>query len=114
MRKRPLKRSSEYKTRIKAYAIGLAERFRSEIADVFLDSVAEAESLLFANNMAGTAAPYLLAGQQVVLRELYFSSGPVGYCLIYEVTPDYIGLVSLWHGVGSRKMGTLIRLRSTG
>jgi hypothetical protein len=112
MKKRPLKRSIEYKTRVKAYAIGLAERYRPEIADVFLDSVEEAEALLFANNMSGTASPYLLAGQQVVLRELYFSSGPVGYCLIYEVTPDFIGLVSLWHGVGSRKTGTLIRLWS--
>jgi hypothetical protein len=113
MKKRPLKRSSEYKARVKAYAIGLADRYRPEIAEVFLDSVAEAEALLFASNMSGTAAPYLLAGQQVVLRELYFSSGPVGYCLIYEVTPDYIGLISLWHGVGARKTGTLIRLWGT-
>jgi hypothetical protein len=112
MKKRPLKRSTEYKTRVKAYAIGLSERYRPEIADVFLDRIEETEALLFANNMAGTAAPYLLAGQQVVLRELYFTSGPVGYCLIYEVTPDYIGLISMWHGVGARKTGTLIRLWS--
>jgi hypothetical protein len=110
MKKRPLKRSSEYKARVKAYAEGLAERYRPEIGDVFLESVEEAETLLSANNMAGTAAPYLLAGQQIVLRELYFTSGPVSYCLIYEVTTDYVGLVSLWHGVGSRKTGTLIRL----
>ena len=110
MKKRPLKRSSEYKTRVRAYAIGLADRYRPEIADVFLGGVAEAEALLFANNMAGTAVPYLLAGQPVVLRELYFRSGPVGYCLIYEIAADYVGLISLWHGVGSRKAGTLIRL----
>ena len=112
MKKRPLKRSSEYKTRVKAYAVGLVERYRSEIAEVFLKNVEAAEALLFANNMNGTAAPYLLSGQQVVLRELYFNSGPVGYCLIYEVTPDFVGLISLWHGVGSRKTGTLIRLWS--
>ncbi len=110
MKKRPLKRSSEYKARVKAYAIGLAERYRTEIAEVFLLNVEAAESLLSANNMTGTAVPYVLAGQQVVLRELYFTSGPVGYCLIYEVTPDFVGLISLWHGVGSRKTGTLIRL----
>jgi fermentation-respiration switch protein FrsA (DUF1100 family) len=113
MKKRPLKRSSEYKARIKTYATGLAERYRPEIADVFLASVEDAEKLLSANNMAGTAAPYLLAGQQIVLRELYFTSGPVGYCLIYEIATDYVGLVSLWHGVGARKTGTLIRLWET-
>jgi hypothetical protein len=110
MKKRPLKRSSEYKTRVKEYATGLAVRYRPEIADVFLDSVEEAEKLLTTNNMAGMAAPYLLAGQQIVLRQLYFTSGPVGYCLIYEISTDYVGLVSLWHGVGSRITGTLIRL----
>lgn len=110
MKKRPLKRSSEYKARVKAYAIGLAERYRPEIADVFLSNVEEAEAHLFANNLAGTSAPYMLAGQQIVLRELYFTSGPVSYCLIYEIATDYVGLVSLWHGVGSRKTGTLIRL----
>lgn len=113
MKKRPLKRSSEYKARVKKYATELAVRYRLEIADVFLDSVEEAEKLLFANNMAGTAVPYLLAEQQVVLRELYFTSGPVGYCLIYEIATDYVGLVSLWHGVGARKTGTLIRLWET-
>jgi len=110
MKIRPLKRSSEYKARVKAYAAGLAERYRPEIADVFLESVEEAETLLSTNNMAGTAAPYLLAGQQVVLRELYFTSGPVGYCLIYDIATDYVGLVSLWHGTGARKTGTFIRL----
>lgn len=110
MKKRPLKRSGEYKSRVKAYAIGLAERYRPEIADVFLTSVAEAEALLQSNNMAGTATPYLLAGQQVVLRELYFTSGPVSYCLIYEVATDYVGLISIWHGIGSRKNGKLLRI----
>lgn len=112
MKKHPLKRSSEYKARVKAYAVGLTERYRPEIAGVFLMSVEEAEALLSANNMAGTAAPYLLAGQQIVLRELYLTSGPVSYCLIYEVTTDYVGLISLWHGAGSRKTSTLIRLWS--
>lgn len=110
MRKRLLKRSSEYKSRVKSYALGLAQRYRPEIADAFLSRVEGAEALLADNNMAGTDAPYLLAGQHVVLRELYFDSGPVKYCLIHEVTDEYVGLVSLWHGVGARKTGTLIRL----
>lgn len=112
MKKLPLKRSSEYKARVRAYTLGLAERYRSEIAKVFLANTEEAEALLLANNIAGTAVPYVLAGQQIVLRELYFTSGPVSYCIIYEVTTDYIGLISLWHAVGSRKTGTLIRLWS--
>jgi hypothetical protein len=107
---RPFKRSSEYKTRVKTYALGLAERYTPEIADAFLARVEEAEALLDANNNAGTDSPYLLAGQHVVLKELYFDSGPVKYCLIYEVTDEYVGLISLWHGVGSRKAGTLIRV----
>jgi hypothetical protein len=110
MKKKPLKRSGEYKNRVRKYAIGLAERYRPEIAHLFLSKVEEAEKLLVDNNMAGTAAPYLLAGQHVALRELYFESGPVMYCLIYEVTDDYVGLISLWHGVGSRKTGTLMRV----
>ena len=109
MKNRPLKRSSEYKARIKTYAVGLAERYRPEIADVFLARVEEAEALLAANNNAGTDSPYMLAYQHVVLKELYFDSGPVKYCLIYEVTNEYVGLISLWHGVGSRKTGTLKR-----
>lgn len=110
MKKKPLKRSGEYKSRVKSYAQGLAERYRLEISDLFLSRVEGAEALITDNNMAGTVAPYLLAGQNVVLRELYFDSGPVMYCLIYEITEDYLGLVSLWHGVGSRRTGTMIRL----
>lgn len=110
MKKRPLKRSSEYKARVRSYALGLAERYRPEVAGVFLTRVEEAENLLATNNSAGTDSPYLLAGQQVVLKELYFDSGPVRYCLIYEVTAEYVGLISLWHGVGVRKSGMLIRL----
>lgn len=110
MKKRSLKRSNEYKSRVKSYALGLAPRYRPEIAEAFLLRVEEAEALLSDNNLAGTEAPYLLAGQHVVLRELYFDSGPVKYCLIHEVTNEYVGLVSLWHGMGARKTGTLIRL----
>jgi hypothetical protein len=110
MKKKPLKRSGEYKARVRKYAISLAERYRPEIAFVFLSRVEEAEKLLSENNLAGTAAPYLLAGQHVVLRELYFESGPVMYCLIYEVAEDFLGLISLWHGVGSRKSGSLMRV----
>jgi hypothetical protein len=110
MKKRPLKRSSEYQACVRSYAVGLAERYRPEIADAFLDRVAEAETLLTANNNAGINAPYVLAEQQVVLKELYFESGPVTYCLIYEVTDEYVGLISLWHGVGSRQAATLKRV----
>jgi hypothetical protein len=110
VKKRDLKRSSEYKARVKRYALGLSERYRPEIADVFLERVEKAEALLSDNNFAGTDAPYLLCGQQVILRELYFDSGPVKYCLIYEVTDEYVGLVSLWHGVGTRITGTVKRL----
>lgn len=110
MKKRQLKRSLEYKARVRAYTLGLAERYRVEIAEVFLASVERAEDLVLENNYAGTDAPYLLAGQQVVLKELHFSSGPVQYCLIYEITDDYVELISLWHGVGSRKTETMERL----
>ncbi|MDR3578870.1 MAG: hypothetical protein P4L44_02780 [Oryzomonas sp.] len=82
----------------------MSERHRPEIADAFLARVEEAESLLSENNYAGTEEPYLLAGQYVVLKELYFDSGPVTYCLIHEVFDEYIGLI------GSRKTGTLKRL----
>jgi len=110
MKRRPLKRSSEYKARVRAYAVGLAERYRPEIADAFLERVKIAEIFLTESNYAGTDEPYLLIGQHVVLKELYFDSGPVTYCLIYEVADEYVGLISLWHGVGSRKTGRLQRL----
>ena len=96
--------------RVKVYALGLAERYRPEIADAFLVRVEEAEVLLSKNNYAGTDAPYLLAGHKVVLKELYFDSGPVKYCLIHEVTDEYVGLISLWHGVGSRNTSMLKRI----
>lgn len=110
MKKRLLKRSSEYQSRVRQYAVNLAERYRLEIAEAFLVKVKEAEKLLVRHNLAGTDAPYVLAGQQVVLKELYFSAGPVTYCLIYEIVDEYVGLISLWHGVGARKNGALIRL----
>lgn len=110
MPKRPLKRSLEYQQRVRHYALNLAERYRLEVADAFLTRIEAAEKFLYENNRAGTDAPYLLAGQQVVLKELYINSGPVKYCLIYEVTEEYVGLVSLWHGGGSRKSETLARL----
>jgi hypothetical protein len=110
MKKRPLKRSLEYRSRVVTYARKLAQRYRVEIADAFLARVAEAEKMLSDNNMAGTEAPYLLASQQVVFRELYFDAGPVRYGLIHEVTNDHVGLISLWHGVGVRKTSTMARL----
>jgi hypothetical protein len=110
MSKRPLKRSLEYQSRVRHYAGNLAERYRVEVADAFLARIEAAEKFLYDNNFAGTDAPYLLAGQQAVLKELHIDSGPVKYCIIYEVTDDYVGLISLWHGVGSRKSDLLVRL----
>jgi hypothetical protein len=110
MSRRPLKRSLEYQSRIRFYAKNLSERYRIEVADAFLARIETAEQFLYDNNFAGTDAPYLLAGQQVVLKELYIDSGPVKYCIIYEVTEEYVGLISLWHGVGSRKSDMLVRL----
>jgi hypothetical protein len=110
VQKLPLRRSPEYKSRVRTYALGLADRYRPEIADAFLTRVKQAEALVADNNLAGTDAPYLLAGHHVVLKELYFNSGPATYCLIYMVTDEYVGLLSLWHGEGSRKSGGLRRI----
>ena len=110
MSKRPLKRSLEYQSRVRHYAGNLAERYRIEVADAFLVRIETAEKFLYDNNFAGTDAPYLLAAQQAVLKELYIDSGPVRYCIIYEVTEDYVGLISLWHGVGLRKSDMLVKL----
>ncbi len=54
---------------VRRYAEGLAERYRLEIAEAFLDRIEAAEKFLCDNNLAGTDSPYLLAGQQVVLKE---------------------------------------------
>jgi hypothetical protein len=85
MSKRPLKRSLEYQSRVRHYAGNLAERYRVEVADAFLARIEAAEKFLYDINLAGTDAPYLLAGQQAVLKELYIDSGPVKYCIIYPV-----------------------------
>ena len=105
----PLKRSAEYKSRVRSYARNLAERYRPEVADVFLESVKKAESLIYNTNYVGTDAPYFLAGQNVVLKELYFDSGPAAYCIIYQIMEDCIGLISIWHGMGSRGTDSLTR-----
>jgi hypothetical protein len=106
----PLKRSLEYKSRIKVYARGLAKRYRPEIADVFLDDIMSAEKRIGDNNNVGTDAPYVLVDKNVVLKEFYFKSGPVSYCIIYDILDKYVGLVSLWHGVGQRGSDSLSRI----
>jgi hypothetical protein len=106
----PLKRSGEYKTRVRKYASDLAERYRAEIALLFLVEVQKTERLLHDNNLLGVQAPYLLAGQQVMLRELYFDCGPARYCLIHELHNDYVGLISLWHCSGSRMTVNSLRI----
>lgn len=110
----PLKRSDEYKSRVRIYAKGLVKRYRVEIADVFLLSVQSAEQMIYKNNQVGTDVPYLLADQQVVLKELYFVSGPAKYCLIYELLDDCVGLISLWHGMGSRNTNMMARIWRSG
>lgn len=105
-----LKRSLEYNSRAYYYALGLRQRYRYEIADVFLNSVKSAEDRIFENNAIGTNVPYLLQGQKIVLKEHYFKSGPATYCLIYEITADNVWLISLWHGEGKRQSGGLLRL----
>jgi hypothetical protein len=106
----PLKRSDEYKARVRKYAFDLAERYRPEIADLFLAETRKAEKLLRDNNLVGVQAPYLIIGQRVMLRELYFDCGPVRYCLIHEVSDEYVGLISLWHCSGSRMTVNFLRL----
>ena len=110
MNQRPLKRSLEYKGRVRKYATNLATRYRREIAGVFLESVGRAQKRIYENNEIGTAAPYLLLDEKVVLRELYFTSGPAKYCMVYDICDDYIGLVTLWHGEGIRSSEQLIRV----
>jgi len=110
MKQLPLKRSPEYKARVSSYAHDLAKRYRPEVADVFLENVKEAEKLIRDNNHIGTNAPYVLSENNVVLKELYFKAGPVNYCLIYDVMTDFVGLISLWHGVGVRSSDTLTRI----
>ena len=105
-----LKRSLEYNSRVYHYAIGLKQRYRYEIADVFLKSVKAAEDRIFKSNAIGTSVPYLLLGQKIVLKEHYFKSGPATYCLIYEITDDNVWLISLWHGEGKRRSADLLRL----
>lgn len=110
MAQRPLKRSLEYKERVRDYATNLARRYRVEIAEVFLKDVALAQKQIADNCHSGTPAPYLMLEQKVILRELYFTSGPARYCLVYEINEDYIGLITLWHGRGSRSQEDLIRV----
>ncbi|APG25721.1 hypothetical protein [Syntrophotalea acetylenica] len=110
MSPRPLKRSLEYKGKVREYARNLAGRYRPEIAGVFLKDVGQAEKRIFENNEVGSLAPYIILGEKVVLRELYFSSGPAKYCLVYHIDDNCLGLVTLWHGSGIRKSTDLIRL----
>ncbi|MDW7645779.1 MAG: hypothetical protein SCI25_12150 [Desulfuromonadales bacterium] len=110
MSQRQLKRSLEYKQKVREYARNLSSRFRPEIAAVFLRDLGSAQKRIFENNEVGTLAPYVLLGQKIILRELYFTSGPAKYCVVYDIFDDYVGLVTLWHGMGSRASEDLIRL----
>lgn len=106
----PLKRSPQYKSRVIYYADNIAERYGVAVADTFIEAVEKQESLIEQHNCIGVKVPYIFAGQHVVLRELYFVSGPVRYCLVYEILEDCVPLISLWHGVGARSDGELARV----
>lgn len=106
----PLKRSPQYESRVGYYVDNIAERYGVAVADMFIGAVEKQEDLIKQHNCIGLKAPYIFAGQHVVLRELYFVSGPVRYCLVYEVLEDCVPLISLWHGVGARSAGELVRV----
>jgi hypothetical protein len=110
MSQRQLKRSLEYKQKVREYARNLSRRYRPEIAGVFIKDVGLAQKRIFDNNKAGTSAPYIMLGQNVVLRELYFTSGPAKYCMVYDIFDDHIGLVTLWHGTRAMASDALLRL----
>lgn len=105
----PLKRAPEYKRRLKYYAHDLTLRYGPDVADAFLCRVKAEETLIKDNNHVGTAVPYILSGEKILLRECYFDSGPARYCLIYDILEDCVALISVWHGKGARENGTLIR-----
>ena len=60
--------------------------------------------------IAGVNTPYLLTGQKVILKEWSFDCGPARYCLVYEVTGEHVGLITLWHGAGSRAAASMARI----
>ncbi len=112
MKRRQIKRSDEYKQKVRDYALDLSQRYRPEIAAVFVADVKATEKRIDENNEVGVCAPYIMLGQKVVLRELIFASGPAKYLLVYVIFDDYVGLVTIWHGVGSRETDDLTRLWS--
>ncbi|BCA80064.1 hypothetical protein AOP6_1851 [Desulfuromonas sp. AOP6] len=106
----PLKRSPQYERRIRFYVENIAERYGVAVAETFIAAVERQEKLIKEHNQVGVNVPYILAGRQVILKELTFDSGPMRYCLIYEVLDDCVPLISLWHGVGARSEAYLTRL----
>lgn len=110
MKTLPLKRSPEYKERVRHYALHLQKRYRKEVAVKFLEDLKDAERLILHGYEIGTAAPYVLAGQNVILHELYFNSGPAAYCIVFAIFTDCVGLISLWHGRGSRSDDDMSRI----
>ena len=110
----PLKRSPQYESRVSFYVYNIAERYGVAVAETFIQAVQKQEELIRKHNQVGVKAPYLFAGRQVVLREVYFDSGPVRYCLVYEVLEDCIPLVAVWHGVGARSEDGLVRVWKRG
>lgn len=110
MKRLPLKSSLEYDSRVDYYAHELAKRYGKPVARAFLKEVKAAEGRLKENCNIGTPEPYILNGEPVVLQELYFQSGPQTYCIIFETTEYYVGLIMFWHGRGSRQSKYLQRI----
>ena len=110
MKKLPLNPSDEYQARVRYYALELKRKYGKGVAGVFLKDVKIAEARLKGNCHRGASAPYVLDGKPVILQELYFESGPAPYCIIFEITARYVGLITLWHGSGSRQTKQLQRL----
>lgn len=106
----PLKRSPQYELRVRFYLDNIAERYGVKVAESFIRAVEKQEESIEKHNHIGVNAPYILAGRQVILKEVYFDSGPVRYSLVYEILNDCVPLVSLWHGVGAREEGDFVRI----
>jgi len=110
MKNLPLKRSLEYMERVKHYASELANRYRLEISDVFLQNVKDAEKRIKDHPETGVNAPYIFSDHKVILQEHYFNSGPASYCITFNISEECIELVSIWHGLGSRSGNDMTRI----
>jgi hypothetical protein len=112
MKKLLLRRSEEYKRRITYYKNNVRTRYGAHVSNAFVDCVKKAEAHLAEYSVAYSEAPYVICGQITLLREYFFSSGAVDYCMIYFVCEqeNRIELVTFWHVIGSRHVGNVYRI----